>query len=130
MYSTLDAHTLARHAQRKGTAIAFANGIFTAYFLEGRNIADPEALVDIAVRHGFIKAEAHALLGDFGERRRTLDEAERTIKSGVKGVPLYVINRREIVRGAPAPSVFTRAIERALSAVAYERGPSCSPQYR
>jgi predicted DsbA family dithiol-disulfide isomerase len=35
VYSTLDAHTLARHAQQKGTASAYAEGIFTAYFLEG-----------------------------------------------------------------------------------------------
>ena len=39
MYSTVDAHTLARHAQAKGTASAFAEGIFAAYFLEGRNIS-------------------------------------------------------------------------------------------
>lgn len=118
VYSTVDAHTLARHAQPKGTAIALADGMFTAYFLEGRNIADPEALVDIAVRHGFVKADAHGLLDDEGERRRTLDAAERTIKSGVKGVPLYIINGGEIVTGAQAPSVFTGAIERALAAVA------------
>lgn len=35
VYSTVDAHTLARHAQPKGTAITFAQRVFTAYFLEG-----------------------------------------------------------------------------------------------
>lgn len=118
VYSTVDAHTLTRHAQPKGTAGAFAEGIFTAYFLEGRNIADRGVLVDSAVRHGFTNAETHALLDDARERRHTREEAERTLKAGVRGVPLYVINSRESVSGAQAPSVFRGAIERALAAVA------------
>ena len=52
MYSTVDAHTLARHAHPKGTASGFAEGIFAAYFLEGRNISDRGVLVDSA-RSGF-----------------------------------------------------------------------------
>lgn len=118
VYSTVDAHTLARHAQQKGTASGFADEIFKAYFLEGRNIADRRVLVDNAVRHGFTNTEAHAILDDTGERRRTREDAERTMTAGVRGVPLYVINRRETLSGAQASSVFRGAIERALAAVA------------
>ena len=64
------------------------------------------------------RLEAHGLLENIGERRRTQDEAERATKSGVRGVPLYVINGRETVSGAQVPSVFRGAIERALAAVA------------
>ena len=74
--------------------------------------------MDIAVGHGLTKAETHALLDDAGERRRTRDEAEQAPESSVIGVPLYVINGRETVSGAQAPSVFRGAIERALAAVA------------
>jgi predicted DsbA family dithiol-disulfide isomerase len=74
--------------------------------------------VDSAVRQGFTNAETHALLDDARERRHTREEAERTLKAGVRGVPLYVINSRESVSGAQAPSVFRGAIERALAAVA------------
>jgi predicted DsbA family dithiol-disulfide isomerase len=118
VYSTVDAHTLARHAQQKGTGSSFAEGIFGAYFLEGRDIADRHVLVGTAVRHGFTKAETHALLDDPGELRRTLEDAERSMRVGVMGVPLYVINGRETLAGAQAPSVFGGAIERALAAVA------------
>ena len=118
VYSTVDAHTLVRHAERKGTGRAFAEEIFTAYFLEGRNIADRSVLVDLAIRNGFTTLEADGLLENTGERRLTQDEAERATKSGVRGVPLYVINGRETVSGAQVPSVFRGAIERALAAVA------------
>ena len=116
--STVDAHTLARHAQPKGTTTTFVDAVFNAYFLEGRNIASRDVLSGIAVRHGFTRAEAPALLEDVGERRLTLDAAGQAMKSGVKGVPLYVMNGRETVSGAHAPLVFTAAIERALASVA------------
>jgi predicted DsbA family dithiol-disulfide isomerase len=118
VYSTVDAHTLVRHAQSKEASAAFVNGVFAAYFLEGRNISARDVLVDIAVRHGFTEAETSALLDDRVEREQTLREADRTIKSGVRGVPLYVINNRETISGAQAPSVFSGAIERALAVVA------------
>lgn len=118
VYSTVDAHTLVRDAHAKGTAGVLAEDVFAAYFLDGRNIADRDVLVDIAIRHGFGTTEAHALLDNIGERRRTLDEAGRAIKSNVTGVPLYIMNGREAVSGAQASSVFTGAIERALRAVA------------
>ena len=118
VYSTVDAHTLARHAQHKGTGSTFAEGIFAAYFLDGRNIADRHVLVDNAVRHGFTEAETHALLDNAGERHRTREDAERSMRAGVEGVPLYVINGRETLAGAQAPSVFRAAIERALAVLA------------
>jgi predicted DsbA family dithiol-disulfide isomerase len=118
VYSTVDAHTLVRHAQRKGTAGALTDDIFSAYFLNGRNIADRDVLSDIAVPHGFTKPEAHALLDDADERQRTVDDVQQAIKSGVKGVPLYVINGREAISGAQAPSVFARAVERAIATFA------------
>jgi predicted DsbA family dithiol-disulfide isomerase len=118
VYSTVDAHTLVRHAQRKGTASAVADDIFTAYFLNGRSIDDRDVLSGIAVLHGFTKPEARALLDDVDERQRTLDDVQQAIKTGVKGVPLYVINGREAISGAQAPSVFARAIERAVATVA------------
>jgi predicted DsbA family dithiol-disulfide isomerase len=118
VYSTVDAHTLVRHAERKGTSLALAERMFAAHFLEGRNIADRSTLVDLAVRHGCTEAEAHALLEDAHERLRTRDEAERTAKSGVRAVPFYIMDGRVTVSGAQRPSVFRDAIERALSPVA------------
>ena len=116
VYSTVDAHTLVRHAERKGTDRALVEAIFTAYFLEGRNIGDRRELVSIAVKHGFTDGEVLALLQDEGERLRTRDEAAWTIQSGVIGVPFYVINDREHISGARDVSVFRDAIERALAA--------------
>ena len=118
VYSTVDAHTLVRHAHAKGTQSGLAGEIFTAYFVEGQNIADRNVLVHIAVRHGFTLAETHAILDDPAERLRTRDEADRVAKSGIRGVPLYVINGRETVSGAQSPSVFTRAIKGTLPSLA------------
>jgi predicted DsbA family dithiol-disulfide isomerase len=92
------------------------DAIFTAYFVEGRNIGDRRELVPLAVRHGFTESEAQALIDDEDERLQTRDEAARTIQAGVIGVPFYVINDREHISGARHASVFREAIERALAA--------------
>ena len=118
LYSTVDAHTLVRHAEGKGTARDLADAIFTAYFLDEPHIADRDVLVSIAERHDFTEQEAITLLCNEDERRLTRDEAERTVQAGVTGVPLYVINERERVSGAQRVSVFREAIERALATVA------------
>jgi predicted DsbA family dithiol-disulfide isomerase len=116
--STLDAHTLVRHAERQGTAREFSDAVFAAHFLDSRNIANRDVLADIAVRHGFSQAEVYALLDDADERRRTIDEAERTIKSSVRGVPLYVLNGRVTVSGAQRTPLFRAAIDRGLASAA------------
>jgi len=116
VYSTADAHTLVRHAEGKGTDRALVDAIFTAYFVEGRNIGDRRELVPLAVRHGFTESEAQALIDDEDERLQTRDEAARTIQAGVIGVPFYVINDTEHISGARHASVFREAIERALAA--------------
>lgn len=53
VYSTVDAHTLVRHAERKGTDRALVEAVFTAYFVQGRNIGDRQDLMQIAAKHGF-----------------------------------------------------------------------------
>ncbi|HTJ56352.1 MAG TPA: DsbA family protein, partial [Devosiaceae bacterium] len=58
MFPTAKAHTLTRLARTLGTQYALAKAIAEAYFLEHRLINDDEVLADLAVAHGFERAEA------------------------------------------------------------------------
>ena len=55
--STIGAHTLLRHAIARGTQPALKRALLDAYFLEGRDVGDPDVLAAIASTHGF---ETHA----------------------------------------------------------------------
>src|SRR3982751_1253446 len=63
-FPTQKGHTLVRLAREKGTQHALANAIAAAYFLEHRQVNDPEVLAEIATGYGFSRAEALAVMGD------------------------------------------------------------------
>jgi predicted DsbA family dithiol-disulfide isomerase len=111
-YPTVHAHTLLRHAARRGTQRALADALFASYFLLGRNVADAEVLADIAAPHGFTRTEVKALVGDERERAQTVAEAESARQQGVSGVPLYVLDGKLALSGAQRVEQFRAAIER------------------
>ncbi|HEY9514618.1 MAG TPA: DsbA family oxidoreductase [Gemmatimonadaceae bacterium] len=113
-YPTIAAHTLLRHAYEKGTQRALTDALFVAYFLDARNVADVEVLVDVATRHGFTADEVRALVRDEGELARTRSEAQEAAASGVSGVPLFILNDRYSLSGAQPSDVFRKAITMAL----------------
>lgn len=112
-YNTLAAHTLLRHAEEKGTRHALNDALFAAYFLEGRNINDPDVLADIAARHGFAAEEAKRLIADEGELALTEEEVEAASRRRIRGVPLFILNSRDILQGAQSEETFRNAILRA-----------------
>jgi predicted DsbA family dithiol-disulfide isomerase len=109
-YSTVDAHTLLRHSRGAGTQRELADALFTAYFVEGRNVADPVVLADLAGRHGIDGGGAARLLADDAERAQTVREADEARRAGIQGVPLFVCNERYVISGAQPLDVFERAL--------------------
>ncbi len=118
MVSTVAGHTLMRHALPKGTQRALADTLFEAYFLEGRDIGDPNTLAVLAEGHGFTADETARLLSDDAELARTREEAGVAARSGVEGVPFFVFGGRVGVSGAQPLSVLRSAIEKATQPTA------------
>jgi predicted DsbA family dithiol-disulfide isomerase len=115
MYPTAAAHTLVRHAAARGTQRELAAALFDAYFLEARNIGDPDVLVELATRHGFDADTARSLVSDEAELATTRRHARSAAQAGIDGVPFFVFNQRVAVSGAQPVEVFRDAITRALN---------------
>jgi predicted DsbA family dithiol-disulfide isomerase len=113
--STVRGHTLLRHAVAKGTQRALGDALFDAYFLQGRDIGEPETLAAIAEPHGFALDETLALLRDEAEDGQTRAEAAEAAQSGIQGVPFFIFDRRLAVSGAQAVPVLRGALERAIA---------------
>ena len=111
-YQTTAAHTLLRHAGPKGTQQDLLDAFFRAYFLEGENISDVEVLTEAAAQHGFTRGEARGIVSDPDEIAATERQVEEASMRGVRGVPLFVFNRRLVLSGAQPESVFRDAIEK------------------
>ncbi len=112
--STLAAHTLLCHALEKGTQRALADALFTAYFIESKDIGDSATLAQIARDHGFSEEDTLRLVSDAKELEATRAEATALSQQGISGVPFFIFNEQLAFSGAQPPDVFRGAIEEAL----------------
>lgn len=109
--STLDAHRLIHWAgieHRQGPVV---DGLFAAYFLEGRDIGDAEVLADVAGAAGMDPEAVRRLLAtdaDAGDiRARDAHARER----GVSAVPTFVVGDRHAVPGAQSAALWLQVID-------------------
>jgi len=116
--NTLDAHRLMRLASRSGRGSSVAEGLFSAYFLEGRDIGDHGVLSDIGQTCGIelidtapeiLSVADYLASSEDADDVRREDAAART--RGISGVPFYVFDERLSISGAQSPEVLARAIE-------------------
>jgi len=117
MYPTAKAHTLTRLAKPLGTQHALANAIAAAYFLDHRQINDDEVLADLAVAHGFERAEALRLINDPEELAITEELATGAAAQGINGVPFFVFANKYAMSGAQPQEVFGTALEKVLGEI-------------
>ena len=117
-FPTQKSHTLIRLARPKGTQHALANAIAAAYFLEHRQVNDPEVLAEIATQQGFTREEA---LGDIADPRELEESHEFAIaaaQQGIQGVPFFIFDNRFAMSGAQPEEVFDMAFKKALEEAA------------
>jgi predicted DsbA family dithiol-disulfide isomerase len=115
MFPTAKAHTLTRLAKPLGTQHALANVIAAAYFLDHRQINDDTVLADLAVAHGFERAEALRLINDADELAITEELARGAAAQGINGVPFFVFGEKYAMSGAQPQDVFGMALDKTLA---------------
>jgi len=109
VFPTVAAHTLVRHARGHGRDRTLALGLYEAYFVESRNIADVEVLIEIAATHGFAAEETRRLVTDIEELNRTRLEAKGAASRGIRSVPVFMFNGHALL-GAQQAETFARVI--------------------
>jgi predicted DsbA family dithiol-disulfide isomerase len=123
--NTFDAHRLAHFAASQGKGDEMQERLFRAYFSEGRNVGDPEALATLAAEVGLPEPEAREVLasGQFTEEvRRDVEFAQRL---GINGVPFFVFDRKYAVSGAQDTEIFLEALQRSFPSAVDASGASC-----
>lgn len=111
--NTFDAHRLAHLAAQHGWQDQAEERLFTAYFTEGKNIADPAVLGQLGVEIGLKSSEVSQMLAsEEGSAAVQADIAEAQVL-GIRGVPFFVFNRQYTVSGAQASGGFLQALQQA-----------------
>ena len=111
--NTLDAHRLIWLADKEGIQDSVVEAMFRAYFTEGRDINNRQALIDVVAEAGLDRARAeHTLNGGDGlEAMKEAEELSRRFR--VEGVPFFVVNNKITVSGAQQPDAFLEAFKQA-----------------
>ena len=117
-FPTQKAHTLIRLARPKGTQHALANAIAAAYFLEHRQVNEPEVLAEIATQFGFTREEALSDIADPRELEESHELAIAAAQQGIQGVPFFIFGGRFAMSGAQPEEVFDMAFKKALEEAA------------
>lgn len=89
--------------------------LFRAYFTEGRDISDRQALLDVVAEAGLDRNKVEDVLNnDHGmEAIREADELARRFR--VEGVPFFVVNGRITLSGAQPPDAFLQAFRQVIA---------------
>ena len=106
IHNTFQAHQLLHWARQSGKESKLKLRLFSAFFSERKVIDDDEVLIKEAVAVGLNAEQARQVLksGEFEQAVR--EEQSRWISMGVRAVPAFVFNNRQVVSGAQPESVF------------------------
>jgi predicted DsbA family dithiol-disulfide isomerase len=111
-YNSRLAQELGKWADTQPGGAALHDKIYQAYFVEGRNIGDPDLLVELAASVGLPAEEARAVLTE----RRFKDAVDadwaKSHQYGVTGVPTFVAGGYGVV-GAQPYEVIEQLLDRA-----------------
>jgi len=108
--NTLAAHALIESARRRGVQGAVKEALMQAFFVDGVDLTDTQALVRVASEAGLDRKEAEAALADESLRRAVAEEEDKARAMGVNGVPFFIFNNRLAVEGAQPPEVLLDAM--------------------
>lgn len=109
--NTLDAHRLIHWAGIEGHQNAVVDALFTAYFVEGRDIGDADVLADIADSCGMDASVVLRLLGTDEDQRDIVDRDAAARGMGVTSVPTFIVASQHAVPGAQPTELWLQVLD-------------------
>lgn len=98
--NTIDAHRLIWLAGREGNQDAVVEGLFSAYFHEGRDVGKSDVLIEVGSSGGLDPARISRMLASDEGLNEVAAELDRAGRLRVSGVPTVVVNGRPLFSGA------------------------------
>jgi predicted DsbA family dithiol-disulfide isomerase len=100
-YNSRLAQELGAWADSQPGGDAIHDALFRAYFVDARNIGDPEALVEIAALVGLPAEQAREVIEKRTHKAAIDADWEKSHRYGVTGVPTFVIGSNGVVGAQP-----------------------------
>ena len=111
--NSLDAHRLSHLAKKYGKQNELEEKLFSAYFIDGKNTADFNTLLQIATELDLDKTEVSALLKSNTYTNEVYHDIKQAQQIGVNGVPFFLLDNKYAVSGAQESDTFLGALTKA-----------------
>jgi predicted DsbA family dithiol-disulfide isomerase len=111
-YNSRLAQELGKWAGEQPGGEAIHDALFKAYFVDGRNIGDPEVLVQIAESVGLPGDKAREVISKRTHRAAIDADWKKAADYGVTGVPTFVAGKSGVI-GAQPYEVLEQLVEQA-----------------
>lgn len=113
--NSFNAHRLIHLSKEVGKQHVAEELLFRSYFTDGKNIDDPQILLQLGTELGLHPDRIKSVL----ETTEFADEVRKDVydafQVGVKGVPFFVFDRKYGISGAQPLSLFTQVLEKSFS---------------
>jgi protein disulfide-isomerase len=111
--NSFDAHRLIQFAKTKGLGDAAEEALFAAYFTNGVDMSDLNALQEIGATIGLDPVELKEILHSDAFAYEISQDIQEAQNIGVRGVPFFVIDRKYGISGAQPIEVFVESLSKA-----------------
>ena len=101
IYNSRLAQELGKWAESRGIGNEFHNGVFRAYFAEGKNIGKDSELLLLAQSIGLPEEEAQDILINRSFREAVDGDWDYSRRMGVTAVPTFKIDSQKVVGAQP-----------------------------
>ena len=107
---------LAEAAKGEGPEVfeALNEGLFRAYFTEGRNIGDPRVLRDVAEAAGVPAGRIGQAWSDAAYEERLARDHAAAAGIGITAIPTFIVDGRWIIEGAVPVEMLREVAKKAL----------------
>ncbi|GAA1718853.1 DsbA family oxidoreductase [Fodinicola feengrottensis] len=110
--NTVKAHQVLHLAKARGKQAELKERLLSAYFVEGRRLADPEVLADLAAEVGLDRAEVLDVLANDKFVDDVRADQQQALRYGIQGVPFYVVEGKYGISGAQASETFVEVLRK------------------
>ncbi len=100
-YNSRRAQELGKWAEQQGSGETFHRAVYTAYFVEGRNIALPTELANIAAEVGLDSERALQVIDERSFASAVEADWQMAAELGVTAVPTAIFQQRSLVGFQP-----------------------------
>lgn len=113
--NTVDAHRLIWLADQHDCQDAVMEGLFRAYFTDGRDISNRQTLSDVVIESGLERPLVEDMLNSEEGMEAIQEAGGLSRRHGVSGVPFFIVNDKVSLSGAQAPETFLDTFRQAIA---------------